>query len=118
MRLAMMMLLLPDLAEARRFYESLLGFMVLEAGPDRLILQHEGAAFHLYRCEEPALAAGHGRAAASVFVFGVRDIDTAMADMKAKGVEFIHPRPAVNASGRYAAFRAPGGLMHEIFEPN
>lgn len=112
----MIMLLLPDLAEARRFYEGLLGFAVLEAGPERLILQHEGAAFHIYRCEEPALAADHGRAAASVLVFGVPDVEAAMAEMKRKGVDFLHALPATNASGRYAAFRAPGGLVHEIFQ--
>ncbi|HEX2559442.1 VOC family protein [Phenylobacterium sp.] len=112
----MIMLLLPDLAEARRFYEGLLGFDVREAGPDRLILHHEGLAFHIYRCEEPAPAVEHGRSASSVLVFGVPDIEAAMAELSEKGIEFLHAVPAANASGRYAAFRAPSGLVHEIFQ--
>jgi hypothetical protein len=41
-----------------------------------------------------------------------------MAELKAKGVVFIHQRPAVNvlSGARYAAFRAPGGNVHEIME--
>jgi catechol 2,3-dioxygenase-like lactoylglutathione lyase family enzyme len=111
-----MMLLTPDLAEARRFYADVLGFSVVSESPDLLVLDHQGAAFHLFRCEGPAPAQRHGRDAATVLVFGVDSIDATMADLRAKGVAFVHATPARNQFGRYAAFCAPGGLVHELFE--
>ena len=116
MKLATLMVLTPDLIEARRFYEGVLGFMVVSQSDDLLVLDHEGAAFHVFRCEAPAPDARHGRVAASVLVFGVASVDAAMAQMRAKGVEFLHETPGSNAFGCYAAFRAPGGNVHEIFE--
>ena len=116
MKLAMLMLLTPDLDEARRFYGEVLGFRIASGDDRRLSLEHDGAAFEIFRCERAAPPADHGAAAASLFVFGVDDIDTAMAELRAKGVRFIHPLPASNAMGRYAAFHAPGGNIHELFE--
>jgi hypothetical protein len=48
----------------------------------------------------------------------VPSVDLAMRRMKADGVVFLHQTPAVNAhcGFRYAAFRAPGGNVHEIME--
>ena len=114
--LATMMVLTPDLDEARQFYCGVLGFGLESATEHQLVLAHAGAAFHVFRSQEAAPPARHGAQAASVFVFGVGDIDAAMADLRAKGVRFIHGRPARNAHGRYAAFHAPGGNVHEIFE--
>jgi len=114
--LATMMVLTPDLDEARRFYCGTLGFGLRGASESQLVLEHAGAAFHVFRCEEAAPPSRHGARAASIFVFGVADIEAAMADLRAKGVNFIHERPAGNAHGLYAAFHAPGGNVHEIFE--
>lgn len=116
MKLATLMVLTPDLDEAERFYVGALGFARLSRNESLLRLEHEGAALHVFRCEDRAPPASHGRTAASVFVFGVEDIDQAMADLAMRGVRFIHERPARNAFGRYAAFHAPGGNVHEIFE--
>jgi catechol 2,3-dioxygenase-like lactoylglutathione lyase family enzyme len=116
MKLATLMVLTPDLPEARRFYETILGFGVASQTADLLVLDHEGAAFHVYRCEAAAPPTRHGRDGASVFVFAVASIEDAMADLRAKGVEFLHTTPAANRFGRYAAFRGPGGNIHEIFQ--
>ena len=116
MKLATLMVLTPDLTEARRFYETILGFDVVSESADLLVLGHDGAAFHVFRCEGPAPQARYGREAASVFVFGVESIERAMADLRAKGVEFLHETPGANRFGRYAAFKAPGGNVHEIFQ--
>ena len=115
MKLATLMVLTPDLTEARRFYETILGFDVMSESADLLVLDHDGAAFHIFRCEAAAQAR-HGREAASVFVFAVDSIDQAMTDLRARGVEFLHEAPAANRFGRYAAFKAPGGNVHEIFQ--
>ena len=117
MQLTMLMVLTPDLDEARRFYEGALGFAVASQSEDLLVLDHAGAAFHVFRCEAPAQPSRHGRAAATVAVFAVAGIEAAMDEMRARGVEFLHARPAANRFGRYAAFKAPGGNIHEIFEP-
>lgn len=117
MRLATLMILTPDIVEARRFYGEVLGFAVVSQTDDFLELAHQGAALHVFKCAEPAPPTEHGATAASVFVFEVGDIDAAMADLRAKGVVFLHDAPAANAFGRYAAFQAPGGLIHEIFQP-
>ena len=116
MKLATLMVLTPDLDEARRFYAEGLGFTVLGQNERLLVLEHDGAAFHVFKCAAPAPPARHGETAASVFVFGVEDIDSAMADLRTKGIAFIHDRPARNAYGRYAAFHAPGGNVHELLE--
>ena len=116
MQLAALMVLTPDLTEARRFYETILGFEVVSQSAELLVLRHDGAAFHVFRCEAPAPPARHGRDAASVFVFAVASIEAAMAGLRAKGVEFLHAAPAANRFGRYAAFKAPGGNIHEIFQ--
>jgi catechol 2,3-dioxygenase-like lactoylglutathione lyase family enzyme len=116
MKLATLMVLTPDLDEAERFYVGALGFGRLSRDAHLLTLDHKGAAFHVFRCEAQAAPARHGETAASVFVFGVDDLDSAIADLRAKGVRFIHDRPAANAFGRYAAFHAPGGNVHELFE--
>ena len=116
MQLATLMVLTPDLDEARRFYEGALGFAVVSQSQDLLVLDHAGAAFHVFRCEAPAQPSRHGRDAATVAVFGVERIDEAMDELRARGVEFLHAEPAANRFGRYAAFKAPGGNVHEIFE--
>ncbi|WP_293677047.1 VOC family protein [uncultured Phenylobacterium sp.] len=118
MKLATLMVLTPDLTEARRFYETILGFEVVSESADLLVLDHEGAAFHVFRCEADAPVVRHGRDAATVAVFAVASIDDAMASLRAKGVEFLHRTPGANRFGRYAAFKAPGGNVHEIFEPD
>lgn len=116
MKLAVLMVLAPDLAEARRFYEDVLEFRLISASEDLLVLDHDGVAFRVYRCEAPAPAIRHGCDAATTAVFAVESIDTAMADLRAKGVRFLHETPASNPFGRYAAFEAPGGNVHEIFQ--
>jgi glyoxylase I family protein len=115
-KLATLMVLTPDLEEARRFYEGVLGFAVASESRDLLVLDHAGVAFHVFRCEAPAPQARHGRDAATVAVFEVASIDDAMSDLRSKGVEFLHQSPAANRFGRYAAFKAPGGNVHEIME--
>jgi len=116
MQLAVLMVLTPDLAEARRFYEGVLGFDVLSATDDLLELANDGVAFHVYRCDSPAQDGRHGRDAGTTAVFGVTSLDETMATLRRRGVTFLHAAPASNRFGRYAAFRAPGGNIHEIFQ--
>jgi catechol 2,3-dioxygenase-like lactoylglutathione lyase family enzyme len=112
------MVLTPDLAEAERFYSDVLGLGLIDRAPNQLIFDVDGTEFHVFRCDHAAPEHTHGSSAATICVFEVPSVDLAMRRMKADGVVFLHQTPAVNAhcGFRYAAFRAPGGNVHEIME--
>ena len=115
----MIVVLTPDLDEARRFYGEVLGLRLAGETANQLIFDLAGTAFHVFSCADAAPAGyRHGATAATVCAFEVASIDVEMARLRALGVVFLHARPAENAlSGiRYAAFEAPGGNVHEIAE--
>lgn len=118
MKLGLMMVLTPDLAEAGAFYGDVLGLRLTASTPSQLIFDVAGAELHIFQCAERAPAHAHGASAATICVFEVPSIDAAMREMTEKGAVFLHDAPAENALGgfRYAAFRAPGGNVHEIME--
>ena len=118
MKLGLMMVLTPDLAQARAFYGDMLGLRLTASTPSQLVFDLAGTELHVFECAEPAPPHAHGASAATVCVFEVPSIDAAMREMAAKGVVFLHDAPAENAFGgfRYAAFRAPGGNVHELME--
>ena len=117
MRLGMMMIFVSDLVEAKRFYRDVLGFPLKSESGSRLDFVHEGCGFVAFKCEKDAEVEDYSRVARSVFVFEVPSVEGAMNDLRAKGVRFLHERPAENEFGRYAAFVDPFGNVHEIYEP-
>ena len=117
MQLATLMVLTPDLDEAQRFYQDILGLDIISRDADVLVLDHSGIAFHVFQCERSAPGTLHGQVAGTIAVFGVSSIEEAMARLRAQGVVFLHEMPATNRFGRYATFKAPGGNVHELFEP-
>lgn len=119
MKLGMIVLLTPDLDEARRFYGDLLGLTLEREAANQLIFDLAGTAFHVFSCSDAApTGSRHGATAATVCAFEVASIEAEMTRLKALGVVFLHGKPAKNAlSGiRYAAFEAPGGNVHELVE--
>jgi len=118
MKLGLIMVLTPDLAEADRFYRDVLGLVLIDRTPNQLVFDLAGTEFHVFQCAEAAAEHRHASSAATICVFEVASIDAAMSSMKDKGVVFIHHTPAQDARGgfRYAAFGAPGGNIHEIIE--
>ena len=117
MKLGKMMIFVPDLAEAKRFYCDILGFPLKAASESRLDLEHEGCDFIAFKCEKSARVEDYSQVARSVFVFEVESVDKALRDLRAKGVRFLHQEPAENEFSRYAAFIDPFGNVHEIYEP-
>jgi catechol 2,3-dioxygenase-like lactoylglutathione lyase family enzyme len=113
----MMMIFVSDLAEARRFYRDVLGFPLKSEREGRLEFVHEGCDFIAFECDRNAAVDDYSRAARSVFVFEVPSVGEAMDDLRARGVRFLHERPAENELCRYAAFVDPFGNVHEIYEP-
>ena len=118
MKLGFIMVLTPDLAEADRFYRDVLGLPLIDRTSNQLVFDLNGTEFRVFQCAEPAAENRHASSAATACVFEVESLDAAMSRMRDKGVVFIHHTPAQDAYGgfRYAAFRAPGGNVHEIME--
>jgi catechol 2,3-dioxygenase-like lactoylglutathione lyase family enzyme len=118
LKLGLIMVLTPDLAEAERFYGDVLGLKLKDKAASQLIFDVDGTEFHVFRCDHAAPEHTHASSAATICVFEVPSLDLAMSRMKEDGVLFIHQTPAMNAhcGFRYAAFRGPGGNVHEIME--
>jgi glyoxylase I family protein len=118
LKLGFTMVLTPDLVEAERFYGDVLGLELTDKTPNQLVFELEGTELYVFRCDHAAPDHRHAESAATICVFEVPSIDVAMRRMKDDGVVFLHQTPAVNAHNgiRYAAFRAPGGNVHEIME--
>lgn len=113
-----LLVMTPDLDAARRFYGDVLGLALRAEFGDQLVFALPPADLHVFRCEAPAPASRHGRDGAGVITFEVASLVQAMAALKARGVRFLHEAPAANADcgWLYAAFEAPGGLVHELVE--
>ena len=116
LRLAEMMIFVTNLEEAKRFYSDVLGFPVRAQSDGRLELGHDGCKLVAYTCDRNASPEDYAEVARSVFVFGVSSIDAVFAELKHKGVRFLHEQPAQNPFCRYAAFVDPFGNVHEISE--
>ena len=118
MKLGPVLVMTPDLEAALGFYRDVLGLALSARFESQLEFDLGGRALHVFACARAAPAAEHGADGASVISFEVEDIEAAMASLAANGVEFLHPRPAWNAGAglAYAAFRAPGGIVHELVE--
>jgi predicted enzyme related to lactoylglutathione lyase len=116
MHLAMLMIVAPDLAEAKAFYAGTFGFALKSETPQRLVFAHAGADLVIFKGNAAAPPSRHGETASTTFVFAVPDLDAAIAALKTKGVQFLHATPAEGEFGRYAAFRDPFGNVLEILE--
>jgi catechol 2,3-dioxygenase-like lactoylglutathione lyase family enzyme len=113
----MVMVLTPDLAEAEPFYRDVLGLVLTDRTSRQLVFDLAGTALRVVQCAEPAEAHRHAASASTICVFEAPSIDAEMSRMRALGVTFIHDAPSQDESGfRYAAFRAPGGNVHELME--
>lgn len=108
----------PDLDEARAFYGDVLGLPIAADFSDQIVFDLGNAALHVFRCENPAPGAMHGRDGASVITFEVDSLTETIERLKVGGVRFLHQTPAINAGAgwAYAAFVGPGGLTHELVE--
>lgn len=118
MKLGPALVMTPDLDAALAFYRDVLGLALGGRFENQLVFDLGGQALHVFGCARPAPAGEHGADGASVVSFEVEAIAPAMADLAAKGVEFLHAQPAWNADAglAYAAFRGPGGIVHELVE--
>jgi catechol 2,3-dioxygenase-like lactoylglutathione lyase family enzyme len=108
----------PDLDAAFEFYGSVLNFSLRTRTADQLIFDLGSEALHVFRCDRQAPMLRHGSDGASVISFEVIDLSEAIRELKGRGVIFLHDKPVRNEDARlsYAAFQAPGGIVHELVE--
>jgi len=116
-QLANLMLFVPDLAEARRFYGETLGLPLLAETADYLRLTLSERELVVFRCERPGTVGDYADEARAVIVFAVPSVAEALARFRAQGVPCLHAVPAEGPLGRYAAFVDPFGIVHEVQEP-
>jgi len=118
LKLGPLLVLTPDLDEARAIYRDILGLTIVSEFVDQVVFNLAGSRIHVFRCANPAPKAEHGRDAATVMTFEVTSLDDVLRQLREKGVRFLHQEPAWNAEMRwaYAAFEGPGGLVHELVE--
>ncbi|MGH7940816.1 MAG: VOC family protein [Limisphaerales bacterium] len=116
MNLAKIMVFVPDIAEAKRFYSEVLGFELRTENDKRLVFAHESCDFIAHKCDKPTSSGDYAREARAVFVFCVPDIEKAIEALRSRGVRVLHSTPGQSEDGRYAAFVDPFGIVHEIFE--
>ena len=114
MRVKSMMVFVTDFAEAKRFYGEVLGFPLAAESADRLEFAGDGPPLVAFRAAKPAPITDYANEAGSVFVFETEDVAERQAELAARGVRFVHAKPAQGADGRYAAFYDPFGNVHEI----
>ncbi len=117
MKLALLMIVAPDLARARDFYGATLGFALKSETPRRLVFDAGGERLVIFKGGADAPPPHHGETASTNFVFAVPSLAAAMAELEAKGVAFLHAAPAQGEFGRYAAFHDPFGNVLELLEP-
>jgi catechol 2,3-dioxygenase-like lactoylglutathione lyase family enzyme len=118
MKLAALLVFVPDLAEAQDFYARILGLVLIDRSDTSLSFALGPAELHVFRCDGDASRHRHGQDASTAIAFDVASIETEMTRLRAEGVCFLHDQPAINAElrVRYAAFVAPGGNIHELME--
>ncbi len=106
----------PDLEAARGFYGEVLGLTFV--GTEENFLSFKGANFQLtvFSCETPTQPASYSQQAGSSLAFAVASLDAAIAELKAKGVRFLHSAPNEGPLGRYVAFVDPFGIVHELVQ--
>jgi len=110
------LLVVRDLSISKEFYVELLGLNILEEYEDSLKLQSGSHNILMFQGAITAIDYDHGYNANSTLVFTVRDLDERITELKSKGIVFIHKSPNENRWGRYAAFKDPSGITHELME--
>ena len=117
MKLNRILIFVPSIPNAKRFYSEVLGFEIAAESKTHLSFTGAGCEFVAYKCDKSAAPGDYANEARSVLVFEVTDLDAAIKNLQAHNVTILHSTPGENESGRYAAFVDPFGIVHEIFEP-
>jgi len=114
--------LVPEMAAARDFYSSTLGFVVRSEKylPLDLPLGHKDKSFafmlHYRPGVRPVKSDYPKTAAFNMLVFETDNLKAAVNELKKKGVRFISEKPRRGAEGESVAFEDPFGNVSELLE--
>ena len=107
----------PDLELARQFYGGVLGLELEREAETALSFRGTNFELTVFACEQSTRSDGYSREAGSSVAFAVPSLDTAISELSARGVSFLHDSPHEGPLGRYVAFTDPFGTVHELVEP-
>ena len=112
------LLVVQDLTTSKAFYLDVLGLTLIEDNNDAIKMQIGSHDVYMFQGTMHATEYQHGYSANSTLVFNVMNLDAEITRLKQQGIEFIHKTPNANKWGRYAAFKDPSGIVHELMEFN
>jgi predicted enzyme related to lactoylglutathione lyase len=110
------LLVVYDLQISKEFYINLLGLELIEEQKDCLKLRAGSHHIFMFQGDNKAVPYEHGYSANSTLVFTVENLDEKTQQLKSHGVPFVHEQPNQNKWGRYAGFKDPSGIVHELME--
>jgi len=112
------LLVVQNIEISKNFYVNVLGLDLVEEHNDCMKFKVGHHEVLMFQGSKQATLYEHGYSANSTLIFTVSDIDNKINQLKSKGVFFVHETPNQNRWGRYAAFKDPSGIVHELFESN
>ena len=118
MEIVSTMLIVLDLEDSKQFYLNILGLKIKSEHSDRIYFSVGNHEIVMFQGEGPAINSKHASDANSTLIFSTNNLDEMITKFKSNGVEFVHETPISKGWGRYAAFKDPSGIVHEIFEPS
>jgi catechol 2,3-dioxygenase-like lactoylglutathione lyase family enzyme len=110
------LLVVQNLEDSLEFYTKILCLELVEKHSDCIKLiagQHE---IIMFESGLESIEYSHGYNANSTLLFTVSDLEKEIGKLESQGVTFVHDTPNQNRWGRYAAFKDPSGIIHELFE--
>ncbi len=110
------LLVVQNLEESFEFYTKTLGLELVEKHSDCMKLNAGNHEIIMFEGALESIEYSHGYNANSTLLFTVSDLDREICKLKSEGVTFVHETPNKNRWGRYAAFKDPSGIIHELFE--
>jgi predicted enzyme related to lactoylglutathione lyase len=110
------LLVVHNLSDSKIFYMDVLGLELIEEHSDCLKLKIGEHRVFMFQGTENSVKYKHGYNSNSTLVFTVHDLDEKIIELKSKGIIFVHDTPNQNIWGRYAAFKDPSGIIHEVME--
>jgi len=110
------LLVVHNLSVSKAFYINVLGFNIIEEYEDSLKLRYGSHNVFMFQGTMVATSYEHGYNSNSSLVLTVSNLDNKIKELKSKAVVFIHNSPNENRWGRYAAFKDPSGIVHELME--
>ena len=116
MRRPATLMVVQDLALSIPFYTQVLGFTLVQENDQGTKLNLGGHDVFMFQGSMASVDYEHGYNANSTLIIPVENLDDSIEKLKAKGIEFVHDTPSENKWGRYAGFKDPNGIVHELME--